>query len=167
MLSKMSKQDNYDAGQQDGRNGFARNSTNRDYFHGYNAGKQEYDYWNDKDLYPSLRHEGDDGSSRSHKVSAGADDSRVSGGSVLSVVLVWLMIFAPFALFSTWENWLVQVIFWGGIVIVMLVFAVWLCGAIGEERRSKTPPEEPADDPNLSWYKKCPPADVIPDNKKK
>ena len=163
----MGKQDNYDAGQQDGRNGFARNSTNRDYFHGYNAGKQEYDYWNDKDLYPSLRHEGDDGFLRSQKASAEVDDGKVGGGSVLLAVFVWLLIFAPPALFLTWENWIVQVVFWGGMAVVMLVFVVWLYGMIEEERRSKQPPEEPADDPNLPWYKKYPPADVIRDRKKK
>lgn len=163
----MAKNNDYKAGQQDGRHGFARNSINREYFHGYNAGKQEYDYWNDKDLYPSLRHEGDDGFSRSQTASAGADGGRVSGGSVLVAVFVWLMIFAPFAVLSTWENWLVQLVFWGGLAVVMLVFVMRLCGAIEEERRSKTRPEEPADDPNLPWYKKYPPADVIRDRKKK
>lgn len=163
----MSKQDDYKAGQQDGRKGFARSSTNREYFHGYNTGKQEYDYWNDKDLYPSLRHEGDEGFSQSQTARAGADGGRVGGGSVLVAIFVWLMIFAPFAVLSTWENWLAQLVFWGGLAVVMLVFAMWLYGSIEEERRSKNPPEEPMDDPNLPWYKKYPPADVIPDNKKK
>ncbi len=162
----MTKNDNYNAGRQDGRNGFVRSSSNRDYSNGYNAGKQEYDYWNDKNLYPSLRHEEDDGFSRP-KGSADVGDGRVSGGSVFLTVFVWLLIFAPFALFSTWENWLVQVVFWGGVVVVMLVFTAWFYEVIKEERESKNPPEVPVDDPNLPWYKKYPPADVIRDREKK
>lgn len=161
----MAKNDDYNAGRQDGRNGFVRSSSNRDYFNGYNAGKQKYDYWNDKDLYPSLRREEDGGFSRSHG-SAEVGDGRVGGGSVFLAVFVWILIFAPFALFSTWENWIVQVVFWGGVVVVMLVFVAWFYGVIKEKRERKNPPEMSVDDPNLPWYKKYPPADVIPDRKK-
>lgn len=133
----------------------------------YKPGNPEYDYWNDKSLYPSLRHVGDDGFSRSQKIDVETDDGRVGGGSVLLAVLVWLVIFTPFALFSTWENWLVQVIFWSGVAVVVLVFVMWLYGVIEAERQSKVSPEEPTNDPNLPWYKKYPPADVIETQRKK
>lgn len=32
---------------------------------------------------------------------------------------------------------------------------------IVEEREAKNPPEKPADDPNMTFYKKYPPADVV------
>ncbi len=51
----MSKAEDYDAGYGDGRNNAARASGDLDYERGYFRGKQEYDFWNDKDLYPSLR----------------------------------------------------------------------------------------------------------------
>lgn len=133
----------------------------------YKPGNPEYDYWNDKSLYPNLRHVGDDGFSRSQKIDVETDDGRVGGGSVLLAVLVWLVIFTPFALFSTLENWLVQVIFWSGVAVVVLVFVVWLYGVIEAERQSKVSPEEPTNDPNLPWYKKYPPADVIETQRKK
>lgn len=133
----------------------------------YKPGNPEYDYWNDKSLYPSLRHVRDDGFSRPQKVSVEVDDGEVGGGSVLVVFFVWLMIFAPFALFLTWENWLVQVIFWSGVAVVVLVFVMWLREAIKEEYKSKNPPEKLANDPNLPWYKKYPPADIVEMKKKK
>ncbi len=133
----------------------------------YKPGNPEYDYWNDKNLYPSLKHEEDNIISQSQNSDTNLDDTRLSGGTVFLVTFVWLLIFAPFALFSTWENWLVQVVFWGGVVVVMLVFTAWFYEVIKEERESKNPPEVPVDDPNLPWYKKYPPADVIRDREKK
>ena len=103
----------------------------------YKPGNPEYDYWNDKNLYPSLKHGEDDIFSHSQNSDMNLDETRLSAGTVFLVTFVWLLIFAPFALFSTWENWLVQVVFWGGVIIIILTFAIWLYGAIEEEQQNK------------------------------
>ena len=100
----------------------------------YRPGNPEYDYWNDKNLYPSLQHKED--YSRSQQSSSLSDsDSKVGLGSVFLTIFMWLLIFAPFALFFTWKDWIIQVIFWGGIAIVILVFLLWLHSAVKEERQ--------------------------------
>ena len=100
----------------------------------YKPGNPEYDYWNDKNLYPSLRHEGDnfDNPPKARHHTEPLSDSKITGGSVFAVIFAWMVIFAPFALFLTWDNWLVQVIFWGGMAIILLVFVLWLCSATEE-----------------------------------
>lgn len=108
----------------------------------YKPGNPEYDYWNDKNLYPSLRHEGDEGyehdaphhSPRSFNA---PEDTKIGAGAVFVVMLGWMFIFAPFALFLSWKHWLVQIIFWGGIVLTVLTFILWLCGAIQEYYQDK------------------------------
>ncbi len=99
----------------------------------YRPGNPEYDYWNDKSLYPSLRNELDNGNVGSRD-STGLDDGKVGFGSVFAVVFVWLLIFAPFAIFFSWQDWFVQVVFWGGIVIVVLVLAVALYDAAQNQK---------------------------------
>lgn len=98
----------------------------------YHPGNPEYDYWNDKNLYPSLQHDND---ILQPPHPANADDAGISLGSVFLTMFVWILIFAPFAFFLTWENGIVQVIFWGGLAAVVLVFLAWLCGAIEAEKR--------------------------------
>lgn len=132
----MSKSNNYKAGQKDGRAGFGPQSSDQEYRHGYRVGQQEYDYWNDKNLYPDLRN--DDGIEQSRAgQSADLDDARVGLGSVFVAMFGWMVVFAPFALFFTWQDWVVQVVFWGGAAVIVLVFLLWLYGAIEEERGKK------------------------------
>lgn len=133
----MTKNENYEDGWRDGRNGSMRQSYDSEYRQGYSAGKQEYDYWNDKELYPSLRNDNSRSGHSRTQTTSDLSDTRVGGGTVLSTVFIWLMIFAPFALFSTWENWVVQLVFWTGIAAIILVFAIWLYGAAQEEQKSK------------------------------
>lgn len=156
----MAKDKNYETGENDGRKGFMAHSSNSDYRHGWWNGKQEYDYWNDKNLYPGLRH-----SNVGSRASSSSGDGRVGVGSIFVAIFAWLLVFAPFAPFFTWEYWIVQVVFWGGLVVIGLVFAMWIVSIIEEEKGKKTPPE-PAEDPNLPIYKKYPPADVIKKQKK-
>lgn len=95
----------------------------------YQPGNPEYDYWNDKNLYSSLRNVGDD-LRTSQPVSS--EDAKVGIGSVFLTFLIWILIFAPFALFLTWENRITQIIFWGGLAIIVLVFIAWIFGAAKE-----------------------------------
>lgn len=131
----------------------------------YEPGNPEYDYWNDKNLYPDLRH--DDEISPSSQQNAAQNDSKVSAGSIFLVVFIWLLILAPFALFFTWSDWIVQVVFWVGAMAIILVFIAWFYRIIKEDRDKKNPPSKPENDPNLPWYKKYPPADVVAPQKKK
>ncbi len=123
----------------------------------YKPGNPEYDYWNDKNLYPSLRY--DESHLRTQRPTE-LDNPKVGLGAVVLAVFVWILIFAPVALFLTWGNWLTQVIFWGGWVIIMLIFVMWACSAIEEYRAERNVPKKSEDDPDLPWYKKYPPADV-------
>ncbi len=100
----------------------------------YQPGNPEYDYWNDKSLYPSLQHDND---ALQLPRPANAKDAEISLGSVFLTIFVWILVFAPFAFFLTWENWILQVIFWGGLAITVLVFLAWLCGAIEAEKQRK------------------------------
>lgn len=129
----MSKKDDYESGRQDGRSGFASNSSNREYRYGYSVGKQEYDYWNDKNLYPDLRH-ADDFQARSLTDS---EDKKIGLGSVFWVTFWWILILAPFTLFFTWEDWIVQLIFWGGVVVIILVLGLWIYNAVQEEKKGE------------------------------
>lgn len=129
----------------------------------YKPGNPEYDYWNDKNLYPSLRHDKEYSQSQQ---STGFDNSKVGFGSVFFAIFVWLAAFAPFAFFLNWKNWITQVIFWVGLVIVALLFIMWVYDAVEELKTKKDPPEKLEDDLDLPWYKKYPPADVIKEKKK-
>lgn len=96
----------------------------------YKPGNPEYDFWNDKNLYPSLCHKED---SRPHPTNNN-EDSTVSAGSIFLVTFVWIFILAPLTIFFTWEDWIIQVIFWGGIIVIILVFAAWIHDAIEKEK---------------------------------
>lgn len=124
----------------------------------YEPGNPEYDYWNDKNLYPSLRNEGDDLQGRRVNDLGNAE---IRLGSVFVVVFIWMVIFAPVALFLTWESWVTKVVFWGGLVIIGITFIAWLCSAIESEKAKKYLPKKSVEDPNAPWYKKYPPADVV------
>lgn len=93
----------------------------------YRPGNPEYDYWNDKNLYPSLRHNEDYPPLRQ---SADFGEPKVGLDSVFFTVFVWILIFAPFAVFLRWESWVTQIVFWGGLAITMVVFILWICSVI-------------------------------------
>lgn len=131
----MAKNNNYKNGYEDGRKGFMSGSADEQYRHGYYNGKQQYDYWNDKNLYPDLKNELDHEPSPSK--TAELSDTGVTAGTIFKVAFVWILIWAPFTLFFTWEDWIIQVIFWGGLAATMLTFIVWICSAIKEEREKK------------------------------
>lgn len=95
----------------------------------YGPGNPEYDFWNDKNLYPDLRNDYDDcgGGSKPGEMT-GPSDTKVGGGTVFLTVFGWLFLMAPLALFFTWEDWIIQVVFWGGAAIVMLLVVMWFWG---------------------------------------
>lgn len=99
----------------------------------YKPGNPEYDYWNDKNLYPSLRHDDD----FCPKRTTDSGDDKIGIGSVFVVIFGWILIMAPFALFFTWEDWIVQVVFWGGVIVIVLMFLMWICSIIEADRQKK------------------------------
>ena len=99
----------------------------------YKPGNPEYDYWNDKNLYPSLRHDEDFQLAQSTEL----DDSKVGFGTVFLAIFVWLLFLAPAAVFTTWENWLFQVVFWGGGAVILILFIVCLYNAYQEEQKKE------------------------------
>lgn len=104
----------------------------------YKPGNPEYDFWNDKNLYPSLRHEYDDAYPPHQPDSSFSNsDGKVGFGTLFSVIFMWILIFAPFALFLDWGNWLLQTIFWGGIAIILLVFILCLYNIYQDEKQRK------------------------------
>ncbi len=103
----------------------------------YKPGNPEYDFWNDKNLYPDLRNDYDENHSSQTSQPSSLDDTEVGPGSVFVVIFGWIFILAPFALFFTWEDWIFQIIFWGGIALIVLVFVLWIYGAIEDERKKK------------------------------
>lgn len=124
----MSKKDDFKAGWRDGRAGFMRQSKEKKYTYGHNRGCQEYEYWNKPSDTPSFQ---------SIEHNSSNDSAEIGIGSVFSVVLVWLFVLAPVALFSTWESGIFQAVFWGGVMIVGITYAMWLCNAIEKEREKK------------------------------
>lgn len=99
----------------------------------YKPGNPEYDYWNDKHLYLSLEHEKD----LPPEKTASTNDAEIGFGAVFGVIFIWLMVFAPFALFFTWEDWIVQIIFWSGVILSLLTFVVAMHNAAKAERQEK------------------------------
>lgn len=156
----MTKHNDYQSGQQDGRNGFIGRSSNSDYLKGYYNGKQEYEYWNDTNLYPSLRY--DSNSSQLSQASR-QEDVKIGIGSVFRTLFAWILLLAPLSLFLTWDNWFYETVFWGGIGIIVLLFLVWISNIVKVEcqRKDNQSSRQSENDPNLPWYKKYPPADVI------
>ena len=100
----------------------------------YEPGNPEYDFWNDKNLYPDLRNDYDKMPSQA-KPYTDPDNTKIGFGSVFVAVFVWIFIFAPFALFFTWKDGIVQVLFWGGIAIIVLMYIAAFYNAIQERKR--------------------------------
>lgn len=102
----------------------------------YKPGNPEYDFWNDKNLYPDLRNDADypTPSARTPQI---PEDHKTGFGTVFLVTFLWLLFFAPFALFCTWEDGIVQFIFWGGITTIVITYAVAFYNASQEYKRKK------------------------------
>lgn len=132
----MSK-DDYSAGYQAGRHNAAMNSSDLDYRQGYSSGKQAYDFWNDKDLYPSLR---DDNlaSSSQHSSTPGDGPLTLASaifGSIALTLLWWAFIGFILLLFwiggrsgDFWFQLVFQFALWSGIgfIIIMTVIGIIL-----------------------------------------
>lgn len=105
-----------------------------------------------------------------------AGDTSLLGSIGICLVLVFLWWCITKAL--TWmmgssENFLTQlayqILFWGGWICVGFLAIVIIIMEITEaveRQKAKNHPQKPADDPNLPFYKKYPPADVIKEQKK-
>lgn len=96
------------------------------------------------------------------------------GGSIAMTLIGWCFVGLILLLSwiggesgSWWFPWIWRIAFWGGIGFVVIMSIVGIIMAIAEYREAKNPLEKPADDPNMPWYKKYPPADVIKEQKKK
>lgn len=100
----------------------------------YKPGNPEYDYWNDKNLYPSLRNDGGD---LRPAQSTDIGEGKIGFGTVFATFFMWILIFVPFALFCTWEDWIVQIVFWGGMVVIIVIFVISIYNAIQEEKHKK------------------------------
>ena len=100
----------------------------------YKPGNPEYDFWNDKNLYPSLRDDEEEVFSKPQHHTT-PEDHKTGFGTVFAVAFVWLIIFAPFALFFTWEDGIVQFIFWSGIAIIVITYAIAFYNTLQEEKK--------------------------------
>jgi len=96
------------------------------------------------------------------------------GSSIILVIVGWCLVGLILFLFwvggqsgSWWFPWIWRIAFWGGVGFIIVMSVAEIVLAIIEHCEAKNPPEEPADDPNLPWYKKYPPADVVKNQKRK
>lgn len=110
----------------------------------YKPGNPEYDFWNDKNLYPDLKNDADypapDTSSHpasSTRTAQTPEDHKTSFSTVFLVTFLWLPLFAPFALFFTWEDSIVQIIFWGGITAIIITYALAFYNAYQDHKRQQ------------------------------
>lgn len=107
-------------------------------------------------------------------VDGGSPESETStlgamvGGSIILTICGWCFVGAILFLFwiggeseSWWFPWIWRIAFWGGVGFVIAMSIAGVVMTIVEEREAKNPPEKPADDPNMTFYKKYPPADVV------
>lgn len=115
----------------------------------YRPGNPEYDYWNDKVLYPSLRHDGDvEATTDQHYDPLAANSSTLAsmvGSSIALVLLGWG--FAGLILILLWlggssESFLFQLIFqvsfWGGIGFIVIMSIAGVIMAITEHPHGKS-----------------------------
>lgn len=113
-------------------------------------------------------HEYNDGSSTNETSTLG---SMVSG-SIILTILGWCFVGLIMFLFwiggesgSWWFPWIWRIAFWIGIGFIVVMSITGMIMAIIEHKETKSP-EKPTGDPNMPWYKKYPPADVIENQNK-
>lgn len=89
-------------------------------------------------------------------------------GSISLAILGWC--FAGLILLLLWVGGLsgeflfslvFQISLWGGLGFIVIMSIAGVIMTVIEKFELKNPPEKPADDPNLPWYRKYPPADVV------
>lgn len=95
------------------------------------------------------------------------------GGSIIMIIFGWCFVGLIMLLFwiggssgEWWFPWIWRIAFWLGVGFIVLMSIVGIVMTIAEHWEFKHPPEKPTDDPNMSWYKKYPPAGVIKAQKK-
>lgn len=154
----MSKNNNYNDGWQDGY-WFGSGSA---YDRGFEEGKQAE--------RNRIKRAIDGDSSENEPSTLGS----MVGGSIILTLLGWCFVGLIMLLFwiggesgSWWFPWIWRIAFWGGIGFIVVMSIAGVIMAIIEYKEVKNHPEKPADDPNMPWYKKYPPADVIKKQKKK
>lgn len=141
----MAKSDDYQAGYRDGRNNFLRNSGDRNYRQGYAVGKQEYDFWNDKDLYPSLR--GDEPEQFQQQSNPLSSDlptlGTMIGGSIALAILWWafaglilLLLWIGGQSDSFWFHLLFQISLWGSIGFIVIMTIIGIITTIAEKYKN-------------------------------
>lgn len=141
----MAKKSDYEAGYRAGRNNSLKSDNGREYRQGYVHGKQEYDFWNDKNLYPGLRDDANTRQSSQYYDPLEYDPSTLStmiGGSISLALIGWA--FAGAILFLLWilgmsGSFLFQLIFqvalWGGIGFIVVMSAVGVIMTILEKEK--------------------------------
>ncbi len=179
----MAKNHDYESGYQDGRNNMPKDAHNLDYKRGYGSGKQAYDFWNDKELYPDLLNDLDTNYSPRPATSS-TDGSLTLGtmffGSIALTLLAWA--FVGLMLFLLWiggsaGSFFFNLVFygalWGGIGFVVVMTVAGIAMAIHEklpQRNSDTPQSAQSNSVSQGdepFYKKYPPADVLQNRQRK
>lgn len=114
--------------------------------------------------------EGDSGLPASEASTLGA----MVGGSIILTIFGWCFVGVIIFLFwiggnsgEWWFPWIWRIAFWGGIGFMAVMNVLGIVMTIAEHQETKHSSEMPVDDPNMPWYKKYPPADVIQTQKKK
>lgn len=126
----MSKNNDHEDGYRAGRNGFLKNSSNPEYVRGYWKGRQEYEFWNDKSLYPDLCHNSERAVNKPYNPLA--DDTStflgMVGGSITLAILGWCFVGVILFLLwvggkssSWWFPWVWRIAFWGGIGFIAVM----------------------------------------------
>ena len=149
----MSNNNNYNDGWQDGYWFGSGDAYNR----GYEEGKQA-----ERDR---IKRAIDGGS-----LSAGESSTLGSmiGGSIILTIFGWCFVGLILLLFwiggssgEWWFPWIWRIAFWGGVGFVAVMSVAGIIMKVIEHLKPDNTLEKPADDPNIPWYKKYPPADVI------
>lgn len=137
----MSKNDDYEAGYQAGRNNFMKDSGSSEYEQGYAHGRQEYDYWNDKNLYPRLRNDTEYSEHHSSSSEPSTLASMIFGSIALS--LLWWCL-AGLILLLLWIGgssdgfifqFVYQVSLWGSIGFIIIMSLAGIVMAIIEQSK--------------------------------
>lgn len=154
----MSKSNSYDNGWQDGYWFGSGNAYSR----GYEEGKQ--------DERKRIRGAIDGGLPTSEPSTLWS----MIGGSIILVIFGWCFVGLLLLLFwiggevsSWWFPWIWRIAFWCGIGFVAVMSIAGVIMAIIECQETRSPLVEPEDNPNIPFYKKYPPADVIKKQKKR
>ncbi len=133
-----------------------QSSSDRGYRQGYSRGKQEYDFWNDKELYPSLRYEDEAKRDNQQYDPLAYQTSTLAtmiGGSIGLTLVGWSFVGLLLFLFwiggesgSWWFPWIWRIAFWGGIGFIIVISVIGIIMAVIEKFSNST--QDPKDDQN-------------------